>query len=143
MSTETRSGFRQAVSIALIKNALISVGNELIVGGNKMVGIVIERGRISARCAKEQQEKINTAAALSGATLNQFVLQASLEKAEQVIERERMIAVNAHDAAMIIDMLENPPEHNAALSDLLATYRKKVENGVIHSSVKSTSSPSH
>lgn len=103
-----------------------------------MVESTMERGRISARCAKSQQEKIDTAAALSGATSNQFVLQAALEKAERVIERERAIFADPADAAMIMNLLENPPEPNAALSNLLENYKKKVKHGLIRSSAKST-----
>lgn len=102
-----------------------------------MDGQVMERGRISARCAKEQQERIDTAAALSGATLNQFVLQAALEKAEWVIDRERMVSVGKEDTARIMEMLENPPPPNAALSRLLTDYKKKVDDGLIVSSVQS------
>lgn len=101
-----------------------------------MAELMLERGRISARCAKAQQETIDTAAAMTGATMNQFVLQAALEKAEQVIERERRIAASAQDAAMIMNLLENPPEPNAALATLLANYREKVSNGELHSSAR-------
>lgn len=101
-----------------------------------MAETILERGRISARCAKAQQDTIDTAAALTGATMNQFVLQAALEKAEQVIERERRIAASAQDAAMIMALLENPPEPNAALASLLTNYREKVTNGELDTSAR-------
>jgi uncharacterized protein (DUF1778 family) len=106
-----------------------------------MAELLLERGRISARCAKAQQDTIDTAAALTGASINQFVLQAALEKAEQVIERERRIAASGQDAAMIMAMLENPPEPNAALASLLQDYREKVENGQLHSSARLPPAP--
>ncbi len=94
-----------------------------------MSELTLERGRISARCAKEQQERIDAAAALTGATINQFVLQAALEKADLVIERERRIAVTEADAAMIMALLENPSAPNEKLAALLANYKEKVDNG--------------
>ena len=105
------------------------------------MGDIMERGRISARCARAQQERIEAAAALCGATANQFVLQAALEKAERVIERERVIVADGNDAAMIMNLLENPPSLNAALTGLLGNYKKKVGDGFIHTTVKSTGSP--
>lgn len=94
-----------------------------------MSELTLERGRISARCGKEQQERIDAAAALTGATINQFVLQAALEKADLVIERERRIAVTEADAAMIMALLENPSAPNEKLAALLANYQEKVDNG--------------
>ncbi len=105
------------------------------------MGDIMERGRISARCARAQQERIEAAAALCGATANQFVLQAALEKAERVIERERVIVADRDDAAMIMNLLENPPSLNAAMTGLLSTYKKKVADGRINTTVKSTGSP--
>jgi uncharacterized protein (DUF1778 family) len=96
-----------------------------------MAALKIERGRISLRCTKAQQERIATAATLTGATINQFVLQAALEKADLVIERERGIIVAEADAAMILALLENPPAPNEKLAALLASYKEKVDNGTL------------
>ena len=106
-----------------------------------MSELTFERGRISARCAKEQQDRIDTAATLTGATINQFVLQAALEKADWVIDRERHLTVTALDAAMIMSMLENPPEPNEKLAALLENYRTKVNNGTLDTSVGHPSTP--
>jgi uncharacterized protein (DUF1778 family) len=81
-----------------------------------MSELTLERGRISARCTKAQQARIDTAASLTGVTINQFVLQAALEKADWVIERGRRIALSVADAAMILEMLENPGKPNAELT---------------------------
>lgn len=48
------------------------------------------RGRITARVPLAVQEILKTAATLTGATLNQFVVQAALREAERIIEQERV-----------------------------------------------------
>ena len=106
-----------------------------------MAEITMERGRISARVSHPIAEKLQEAADLSGATLNQFLVQAALEKAEKIIDRERTIRFTQDDAAMIMNLLENPPEPNAALSSLMASYKKKVASGLIRTTVKSANSP--
>lgn len=92
-----------------------------------------ERGRITARISRSVQEKLQAAADLQGATLNQVVVQSALEKAERIIDRETTISLTRKDAAMLITMLENPPKPNAALSKALEGYRNRVENGSLRS----------
>ena len=46
----------------------------------------LDRGRITARVPLSVQETLETAASLTGATLNQFVVQAALHEAERIIE---------------------------------------------------------
>ncbi|MEO7497431.1 MAG: DUF1778 domain-containing protein, partial [Massilia sp.] len=46
-----------------------------------------ERDRITARVSQPIARKLQEAADLSGATLNQFLIQAALEKAEKIIDR--------------------------------------------------------
>lgn len=93
---------------------------------------LLERGRISARCAKAQQDTIDTAATPAGTP---FGLQAAPEKEERVIEDERRIVVSERDAAIIMAMLENPPAPNPALASLLRDYRAKVDRGELQTSV--------
>lgn len=92
---------------------------------------VEERGRITARVPLAVQEKLQEAADLVGATLNQFVVQSAIEKAERVIDRERMIALTERDAAMLIEMLESPPQRNEAFIKALDRYKNRVENGAL------------
>jgi uncharacterized protein (DUF1778 family) len=102
-----------------------------------MSELTLERGQISAPCAKEQQELIDAAASLTGATINQFVLQAALEKANWVIEGEPGITLNEADAAMILEMLENPSRPNAALTKAFERYQTRVENGTLYNRIAS------
>ena len=98
-----------------------------------MAHLIEERGRITARVSQSIQERLQAAADLQGATLNQFVVQSALEKAERIIDRETTINLTRRDAAMLITMLENPSRPNAALLKAFERYKNKVKNGSLHS----------
>lgn len=88
-----------------------------------------ERGRITARVSQVVVERLQEAAEFTGSTLNQFLIQAALEKADRIIEKEKTIHLSVNDAAMLINMLENPSKPNAALTRAFERYRNKEENG--------------
>lgn len=88
-----------------------------------------ERGRITARVSTPVAEKLQEAADLTGATLNQFLVQAALEKAQVIIEREHSIRYTREDAAMLINLLDAPSAPNEALTKAFERYKSKVENG--------------
>jgi uncharacterized protein (DUF1778 family) len=88
-----------------------------------------ERGRITARVSSQIAEKLQEAADLTGATLNQFLVQAALEKAHIVIEREQVIRYTREDAAMLIGLIDAPPRANAALSKAFKKFKSKVDDG--------------
>lgn len=90
-----------------------------------------ERGRITARVSSQIAEKLQKAADLTGATLNQFLVQAALEKAETVIARENVIPYTREDAAMLIDLLDSPKPANAALTQAFERYQDKVKDGAL------------
>jgi uncharacterized protein (DUF1778 family) len=87
-----------------------------------------ERGRVTARVSLQVEERLKEAAELTGATMNQFLVQAALEKADRIIEREHLIRLTREDAAMLIDMLESPPKPNAALKRAFERSGSKVPN---------------
>jgi uncharacterized protein (DUF1778 family) len=91
-----------------------------------------KQGRITARVPQTVQERLQQAADLMGATLNQFLVEAAVEKAEKIIERERMIALFRQDAAMFVKLLDNPGKPNKALSKALERYKKKVISGDVN-----------
>lgn len=95
---------------------------------------VDERGRITARVPQAVQDKLLEAAELTGSTLNQFVVQSALEKAELILDREKHIGITREDAAMLVDLLENPPRPSAALAKALKKYKKMVQDGVLNTS---------
>lgn len=98
-----------------------------------------DRGRITARVSHPVVEKLQEAADLTGATVNQFLVQAALEKAEMIIDRERTIRFSREDAAMLINMLENPSKPNAALTSAFERYKNKAKNDYSSDNHRATS----
>jgi uncharacterized protein (DUF1778 family) len=71
--------------------------------------------RVTARVSESVREFIEEAAALRGTTVNQFLVQSAYEKAQQVIEEERLVRLSVQDARAFFEALENPPAPNDAL----------------------------
>lgn len=95
---------------------------------------IVEQGSITAKVSQAIVDKLQAAAELSGATLNQFLVQAALEKADKIIDREKAIQLSQQDAIMLINLLENPPAPNQALLQGLAEYDREIKNGTVRSS---------
>jgi uncharacterized protein (DUF1778 family) len=70
---------------------------------------------VTARVPLQVQETLELAAAMVGATVNQFMVQTALREAERIIDQERVIRLSARDAEIFIWALENPPPPNARL----------------------------
>ena len=89
-----------------------------------------DKERISSRVPKPVRKTLEEAAALSGATLNQFIVQAALKEAHAVLERERerIIRLSRRDAQAFFRALENPPSPNARLKKAVATYKRSALN---------------
>lgn len=87
-----------------------------------MTSATVERGRITARVPAQVQDTLELAAAMVGATVNQFMVQSALREAERIIEQERVIRLSARDAELFIQALENPPPPNAKLQGALKSY---------------------
>ncbi len=81
--------------------------------------------RVASRVPQIVAIKPREAADLTGTTLSQFMVQAALEKAEKVIERERTIYFSANDAAMLINLLDSPAGPNAALMKAFERFKQK------------------
>ena len=85
----------------------------------------LEKERITARLPKDVRERIEEAADRSGATLNQFLVQAAMEKADHVLEREKVMQLSARDAEWLLSILDQPPRPpNAKMRSALANYEK-------------------
>ena len=80
--------------------------------------------RLTTRITDHVQEKLQAAADLVGATLNQFVVQAALEKAEKVIESESMILLTRRESLRLLEMIENPPPRNKKFLEAQARYQR-------------------
>ncbi|KJH69861.1 type II toxin-antitoxin system TacA family antitoxin [Aliterella atlantica] len=80
-----------------------------------MVDSVKKETRITARVTPRVQATLQEAAELSGATINQFIVQAALKEAHRVLEAERIITLSARDAETVFNLIENPPAPNELL----------------------------
>ena len=83
-----------------------------------------KQDRIGARVPHEVYEMLCRAAELTGATVNQFLVQSALKEAQAVIEREEVIRLSPRDWNWLLDLLENPPPPNARLQTALERYQK-------------------
>ena len=79
--------------------------------------------RVSARVTQKVYETLSQAAELTGATLNQFIVQSAYEKAQEVIEKEQFIRMTARCASAFFEALDHPPEPNAKLRKAAKLYR--------------------
>lgn len=84
--------------------------------------------RFQTRIPQHIMEKLNMAASLTGSSLNQFMVQAALEKAQALIEKESVLNISERDANMIFDSIENPPQPSDALIAAALDYKKKFPN---------------
>ena len=89
-----------------------------------METITAKQDRIGARVPHDVYETLCRAAELSGATVNQFLVQSALKEAQAVIEREHVIRLSARDWNWMLDLLENPPQPNAHLTAAMNRYHQ-------------------
>ena len=66
--------------------------------------------RVTARIPESIQQTHQKAAELSGATLNQFMVQAALKEAKKIIEDEGLIILSEIDADKEFNLIEDQPE---------------------------------
>ncbi len=85
---------------------------------------IAKQDRIGARVPHEVYETLCRAAELTGATVNQFLIQAALKEAQAVIEREDVIRLSPRDWNWLLGLLENPSKPNAKLKAALKHYQK-------------------
>jgi uncharacterized protein (DUF1778 family) len=79
--------------------------------------------RLTARISNTVKETLQQAADLSGATLNQFLIQAALKEAHLILDKERAIALSEQDANLVFDLINNPPEPNSLLKAAFQKHR--------------------
>lgn len=89
-----------------------------------MESTLSKQDRISARVPHEVYETLTLAADLTGATVNQFLVQSALKEAQSVIEREQIIRLSRRDSERLLDLLENPPKPNARFEAAMDYYQQ-------------------
>jgi uncharacterized protein (DUF1778 family) len=82
------------------------------------------------RVPQEVRDIIGHAAALEGRTRTDFVIAAALERAEQTIERRKIIRLAMQDQEMLVqsllkDQAEDPPQY---VKDIVQEYANRVSS---------------
>lgn len=67
---------------------------------------------------------LEAAAELSGATVNQFIVQAAYQEAQRIVEREMIIRLSQRDARKVLSLLDAPPKPNRRLREAVAAFRR-------------------
>jgi len=80
--------------------------------------------RLTTRITPHVLDTLQLAADLVGATLNQFVVQAALERAEKVIESESTITLTRRESLRLLELLDAPPPRNDKFIQAQARYRR-------------------
>lgn len=83
--------------------------------------------RITARIPHANRVLIERAAAIYGATLNQFVVQSALDRAGEILQREEILRLTEKDARTFLDALENPPAPASALIEAMQAHSRLVK----------------
>jgi len=95
----------------------------------KTMGTAIaKQDRIGARVPHEVYETLCRAAELTGATVNQFLVQSALKEAQAVIEREDVIRLSSHGWSWLLELMESPPNPNAKLKAAMKRYQKAMRD---------------
>lgn len=97
-----------------------------------METVLPKQDRIGARVSHEVYQTLCRAAELSGATVNQFLVQAALKEAQHVIEQQEVIRLSPRDWNWLLELAEAPPKPNAKLAAALKRYNKARRSDAHH-----------
>ncbi len=85
----------------------------------------VDTPRITARVDIDTQELLSKAAALIGiSSINSFVLNAAIEKAKDIIQKEESLKLSYRDTMLFVDALDRP-QSNPRLEEAIQNYKKK------------------
>ena len=120
------SSLAQSLSAILERRKLASV----CIGRTSMASRTINRKkdvqRVSAEVPAQVRAKIEEAAACRGVPIDNFVIEAAIQEAERVIEKERLIQLTRDDAELVCSLLDNPPPPNAALRRAVQDHKRLI-----------------
>lgn len=80
--------------------------------------------RLQVRVSAKQKSMLQQSAELSGQTLSDLIINASIAEAKKVIKEHEMVTLNAEESIRFVDVLLNSPGPNKALKDAVANYNK-------------------
>ena len=84
--------------------------------------------RITARLPRSTRSIIERAAAIYGASINQFIFQAAVERANEVLQSMETVKLSLRDAQVFMDALANPPEPNKKLIEAMHAHGRLIES---------------
>ena len=105
----------------------VDCGIEPILAASNQVVARRHQTRASARVPKRVRDRLRYAADLTGATLNQFMVQSALKEADMIIEKENLIALSKRDAEVFFRALANPPPGTVAFKRAAARFAEKFD----------------
>lgn len=83
--------------------------------------------RIVTRLPKANRAFIERAAAVYGATINQFVVQSAMDRAGEILRQTEQLRLSARDTKIFLDALERPPAPAKALVKALKAHDSLVK----------------
>jgi len=83
--------------------------------------------RITARVSLDTQELLSKAASLIGiSSINSFVLNAAIEKANHIMKAENSLLLGKEDSLLFLEAVNKPAEVNFNLNKAFKQYRDKI-----------------
>jgi uncharacterized protein (DUF1778 family) len=87
-----------------------------------------KRARLEARATEETKALIEHAAALSGLSVSDFLIQSAQERAEEMIERRTRVRLSVERSIAFAEEYLNPPPPTEEMRQLAADYWAWVSN---------------
>lgn len=82
--------------------------------------------RITARLPSSTRSIIERAAAIYGASINQFIVQAAVERANEVLRSMETVKLSARDARVFMDALASPSQPSKELLDAVQAHDRLI-----------------
>ncbi len=80
--------------------------------------------RIDARLTAEAKQQIDQAAALQGRSTSDFMVQAALKEASQVIEQQRIVRLTVEESVALAELMTSEPKVNEASVAAMRRHNK-------------------
>lgn len=85
---------------------------------------VLQQERIDTLVPQEVYRTLARAAELTGASVDQFLVQSALKEARAVIEHEQFIRLSEADWTWLLDLIDHPPPFNPRLEAAFERYHQ-------------------
>lgn len=85
----------------------------------------VRNTRLEARISSDQKSLFQRAAALSGRTLSEFVIESAQDAATRIMKEQEIIRLTREEQEAFVSSLLSPSEPGARLSQAARNYRQK------------------